>query len=99
MEGGQATKILDGLSNYIDLAIVDSGVFFVPSRDTAAGSSLQFLSFATNKIRPVTYFKGFVRDIAAGFGSGVAVSPDGRWILYTPFDQAGSELMLVENFR
>ena len=30
---------------------------------------------------------------------GVAVSPDGRWILYTPFDQAGSELMLLENFR
>jgi hypothetical protein len=43
---------------------------------------------------------GVQLDIGAGFaGSGVAVSPDGRWILYTPFDQAGSELMLVENFR
>jgi hypothetical protein len=64
-----------------------------------SGSSLQFLSFATNKTRPVTYFKGFL-DSGAGFaGSGVAISLDGRWILYTPFDQAGSELMLVENFR
>jgi hypothetical protein len=27
------------------------------------------------------------------------VSPDGRWLLYTLLDQAGSELMLVENFR
>jgi hypothetical protein len=34
----------------------------------------------------------------AGLG-GVSVSPDGRWILYTQFDQAGSELMLMENFR
>jgi len=30
---------------------------------------------------------------------GVSVSHDGRWILYTEFDQAGSELMLVQNFR
>ena len=57
MEGGQATKILEGLSNYLNVAIADSGVFFVPARATAVGSSLQFLSFATNKIRPVANFE------------------------------------------
>jgi eukaryotic-like serine/threonine-protein kinase len=96
VEGGQATKILDGLSNYLNLAIVDSGVFFVPARATAAGPSLQFLSFATNKIGPVANFEKPLDIEALG---GVAVSPDGRWILYTQFDQAGSELMLVGNFR
>ena len=94
--GGQASKILEGVSNYLNLAIVYSGVFFVPARGTTAGSSLQFLSFATNKIRPVANFEKPLAIVALG---GLSVSPDGRWILYTEFDQAGSELMLVENFR
>jgi hypothetical protein len=29
----------------------------------------------------------------------IAVSPDGRTILYTQLDEAGSDLMRVENFR
>jgi len=28
-----------------------------------------------------------------------SVSPDGRWILYAQLDQAGSDVMLIENFR
>src|SRR2546426_4730999 len=32
-------------------------------------------------------------------GTAFSVSPDGRWIVYTQVDQAGSNLVLVENFR
>ena len=91
--GGPETKILEGLNDYLDLAIVEGGVVFVSTRDTA---SLQFFSFATNKIRSLAKFD---RPIALGAGGGLTVSPDGRWILCTHFEQAGSELMLVENFR
>ena len=95
LEGGQAVKVFEGLSNYINLALLDSKVVFVPT-PYRSGSSLQLFSFATNKITPLANF-----DKRLDFGSngGVAVSPDDRWVLYTQFDQAGSELMLVENFR
>jgi hypothetical protein len=32
-------------------------------------------------------------------GPRLAVSPDGRWILYDQLDQSGSDIMLVENFQ
>ncbi|MGC2185532.1 MAG: hypothetical protein WA637_19855 [Terriglobales bacterium] len=95
LEGGQATKVLEGLNSYLNLAIVDSGVVFVSVPATAGGSSLQFLSFATHKVRRVAKLE-LPPDFQFG---GLAVSPDGQWILYSQADQAGSELMLVENFR
>jgi eukaryotic-like serine/threonine-protein kinase len=93
INGGQPVRALEGLSDYRNLAVLETGLVFVPNRNT---SSLQFLSFATDKIKPLANFE---RPIALGALGGLAVSPDGRWILYTQFEQAGSELMLVENFR
>jgi hypothetical protein len=43
--------------------------------------------------------KSLDKSLDFGANGGVAVSPDDRRILYTQFDQAGSELMLVETFR
>jgi eukaryotic-like serine/threonine-protein kinase len=91
-EGGKGSKVLEGLSQYQALAIVDSGLYFVPDRNTPGDSSIQFLSFATHNIRDIATFE------RSPF-SGLAVSPDGKWILYGQEQQSGSELMLVENFR
>lgn len=94
IQGGQASKVVDGLSSYISLAIVNGGVYFVPQQKR---TSIHFLSFATSMIKPVANLEKPVE----GFGpdGSLSVSPDGRWILCAQFDQAGSELMLVENFR
>src|SRR5206468_3207621 len=92
VEGGQASKVLDGLSAYINLAIVDSGVYFIPMLNAPGPTSIQFLSFATNKISNIA-------TLERPLGVGLAVSPDGKWILYSEVEQSGSELMLVENFR
>ncbi len=92
IEGGEASKVLEGLSNYENVAIVGSGIYFVTTQHTTGDSSIRFLSFATSSISNLaTFEKSSVY--------GLAVSPDGKWILYAPEQQVGSELMLVENFH
>ena len=94
--GGQAAKVLEGLSTYINLAILDKGIYFVPVPDAASGSSIQFLDLQTNQIRRIASLE---RPVGVADFAGLAISPDGRWILYTQADQGGAELRLVENFR
>jgi Tol biopolymer transport system component len=93
VEGGQAAKVLENLSYLRNLVIVSKGIYFVPRQDTASsGSSIEFLDFATNHTKRVASF-GKPLDL------GLALSPDGRWILYSQVDQVGAELRLVENFH
>lgn len=76
--------------------MADQGMcFFDVSR--ATGTALKFYNFATGR---VTLLREFSKDTQVDTAStALTVSPDGRWILYTQFDQAGSNLMLVENFE
>jgi len=93
-DGGDETQVLESLVSLQDFVVVDAGIYFIPVPVPAGGasSSINFLSFATGKIRPVaTTGRPAMR--------GLTVSPDGRWILYTQLDQDVTELMLVENFR
>jgi Tol biopolymer transport system component len=93
--GGQAAKVLEGLSSYLNLAIVDKGIYFVPH----SLSSIQFLDLQTNQIRRIASFEG---PVAMGdSGGGLAISPDGQWILYTKTRayHQGAELRLVEKFH
>jgi hypothetical protein len=53
---------------------------------------IQFLSFAKGKVRTVAPMCG--RPPA-----GLSVSPDGRFLLFSQTGEAGSDLMLVGNFR
>ncbi len=75
-------------------ALADKGIYFV-NTDAAARPALQFLNFAGAPVEHVAGLNG--RPIR--FEPGLAVSPDGRWILYTQEDHSSSEIMLVENFH
>jgi Tol biopolymer transport system component len=92
VEGGEASKVLEGLTAYQNVAVVNSGVFFVSTQKTTGGPSIRFLRFSTNNISDIaTFEKSPVW--------GLTVSQDGEWIVYGHEQQSGSELMLVENFR
>jgi len=88
--GGQATKLIENHKDFRSLVIVSEGIYFVPG--TAWGSSIEFLDFATNHTKRVA-------SLGKPFAWGLALSPDGQWILYGQKEQVGSELRLVENFR
>ncbi len=90
VDGSEETKILESIWG-MAFTVTHKGIYVVaPHAD--GSSALQFYSFATGKVTPLA-------TIRRPVGWGLSVSPDERSILYTQIDQAGSDLMLVENFR
>jgi hypothetical protein len=65
------------------------GIYFVPAD---APKSVRYFDFASKQIRPI-----FEAD--KDFGSGLSVSPDGRWILYSLVGDVNSDIMLVDHFH
>ena len=92
VNGGEETEVVAGISDWSTFAPLDHGVYFIPRRGPTAPASIQFLSFADGAIRTII-------AIAKPVFVGLAVSPDGRSLLYTQIDQETSDLMLVERFR
>ena len=92
MTGGEEEKVLDSVSWFINFAVTPKGIYYIPARRDGQ-SFVEYLDLATRKVKPV--FTIGSRPISQG----LSVSPDERWILWTQTDVAGSDLMLVENFR
>jgi Tol biopolymer transport system component len=66
-----------------------SGTYFVPAD---APRCVRYFDFATRQIRPIF-------EVDRDLFSGLSISPDGRWILYSLLGDEGSDIMLVEHFR
>ena len=89
LKGGAPIKLVDGVSaGTIDLA--DAGVYYLER--APAGVNLRY--FDPVKRQSIL--------VAANLGNvvpGLAVSRDGRTILFARTDSSSNDLMLVENFR
>jgi eukaryotic-like serine/threonine-protein kinase len=91
VNGGTEEQVLPSVF-FRDFSLVNDGIYFIPGPDLFRKSSIQFLNFATGKVKVVAPMSGPPSE-------GLSVSPDGRSLLFTQRDEAGSDLMLVENFR
>jgi hypothetical protein len=91
-EEGEPKQVLDSLAFHIAYAVANDGIYFIPRPDPVRGYAIRFLELATGRIKTIA-------ELGKQFSWGLTVSPDRRWALYTQPDQAGSDLMLVENFR
>jgi Tol biopolymer transport system component len=90
VEGGEETKILDGLSDYFNFAVTSKGIYLLALRGSAP--SIEFFDLATHKTT-------VLHMLERPFWFGFALSPDDRSILFSQVDSRGSDLMLIENLR
>ena len=83
---------VDGLPRLSDAdlwTLSPGGIYFVPAE---APRSLRYFDFASRQIRPIF-------EVDKDFGSGLSVSPDGRWILYSQVGDVTGDIMLVDHFH
>ncbi|MGA2632130.1 MAG: hypothetical protein ABSG54_18200 [Terriglobia bacterium] len=93
VEGGEETLVLPQLAAllYGYWGLTAEGIYFYDANARA----IEFFRFSTSKVTQIVEpekppFRG---------AAGLAVSPDGRWILFTQVDQEVADIILVENFR
>ena len=92
--GGESTRVLEAIAPGGKWTVGPDGIYFLTVPDQKGHADLSVYKFATGKTRKI------IRFVERRLGGGLlAVSPDGRTILYAQLDEAGSDLMLVENFR
>jgi len=91
--GNDERQILESVQ-WNGFTVTKRGIYFVPKPHPGGSSFIQFLDFATRASSTIAQIE---KPFPTSFG--MAVSPDERYILYTQTDQAGSDLMLIENFR
>jgi hypothetical protein len=92
VEGGEETKIIDGVSIGGQWTVGPTGIYYFATPDERGRSEVRFYEFDTRKIKKMLTIEHTV-------GIRMVVSPDGRSIFYPQNDEQGSDLMLVENFH
>jgi hypothetical protein len=93
VQGGQAVRVAGPTQRYpVGFTVTSNGIYYGAPPHAGQERFIRFLSFATGRNTPVVVAKH-------PFHTGVSVSPDSRYILYDQYDEEGSDLMLVENFR
>jgi Tol biopolymer transport system component/DNA-binding winged helix-turn-helix (wHTH) protein len=90
--GGEETRVLDqaGEMEWYNWALGRNGVYFL--RHRPKGGNLDFFDFVTGKTTTIS-----TSDKQPGIG--LALSADGKSILYAEVDLEDSNIMLVKNFR
>jgi Tol biopolymer transport system component len=95
VEGGEETPVgpeVRSLRLPQNFALGPHGIYFAATDDAAHQFELRFFSFLTRRTETVTRFR-------YGLGNGMAVSPEGNWLLFTTSELRSGDLFLVENFR
>ena len=96
LAGGEEELVLDhhGAGYWRYWAVVKQGIYFATAQRPEQ-PLIEFFSFATGRVTPVAVLeKGLDRGM-----TGLAVSSDGRRLIWSQVDQDSSDIMLMDNFK
>jgi Tol biopolymer transport system component len=88
---GRDERVLSSVT-YLNVALAPKGIYFIPRPAPGDSYSVCYFSFKTKQVTHITRLTGPVSE-------GLALSPDGRSLLYSQIDSKVSDLMLVEDYR
>jgi Tol biopolymer transport system component len=92
-ESGQPRRVTGPTHRYpVGFAVTSKGIYYGAPPHAGEQRFIRFFDFSTGEDRPVVVAQ-------RPFHVGMSVSPDSRYILFDQYDESGSDLMLVENFR
>jgi Tol biopolymer transport system component len=93
--GGAERQVLDSNTGQ-NWTVARKGIYFIDF-DVPQGAPkvLKFYSFATSQVKQV----GTVEPTVSSDFPGIAVSPDGRWLLYSHIASTTADLMLLDGLR
>ena len=95
LEGGEETQVLDQpLGQYwFNWGLIRKGIYFL-NLSAKPNGRIEFFDFATRKTTSIFSLEKLPPSIA-----GLAVSPDGKSLLFGQSEFDDSNIMLVKNFR
>ena len=95
VEGGEERQVLNSISGG-NWTVSSGGIYYFDFPEEPRAPKLaKFYSFKSGRSIQIGTVEPTVLD---GYG-GFALSPDGRWLLYTDVVTKNSDLMLVDHFR
>ena len=89
--GGEEAPVSKPIHRY-NFAVTEKGLYYDTSDLRGGASAIEFLDFGTGKVSTLY-------TLTKPVDLGMAVSPDGRYVLFAERDLDGSDLMLVEDFQ
>jgi serine/threonine protein kinase len=92
VDGNQEAKVLDSVHSEGQWTLGKEGIYFFKTPDKMGHSDICVYEFTSGQTRKIL-------TIQRPVDNHIAVSPDGRTIIYPQSDESGSVLMLVDNFR
>jgi Tol biopolymer transport system component len=93
VRGGEPVKLVGPLQHFpVGFTATADGIYYGAPPHAGEKRYIRFFSFSTGQNYPVVIAN-------RPFHSGMSVSPDSRYILFDQYDESGSDLMLIEDFR